>query len=160
MPSILPPEGDLDADRVKAICATHAGLEGPLLPILHAVQAQFGCVPREAIPVIAHELNLTRAEVYGVVSFYHDFREQAAGRCVVKICRAEACQAVGGVALAGAVLKHFGIDWKETSDDGRVTVEPVYCLGLCSVAPAALVDGEPHGRVGATHLIAMAERKI
>ncbi len=146
-------------ERVKAICAAHAGLEGPLLPILHAVQAAFGCVPKDAIPVIAHELNLTRAEVYGVVSFYHDFREMPAGRCVVKICRAEACQATGGVALGAAVLKHFGIDWKETSADGRVTVEPVYCLGLCSVAPAVLVDGEPHGRVEAAHLIAMAGRK-
>jgi formate dehydrogenase subunit gamma len=149
----------LDAERVKAICAAHAALEGPLLPILHAVQAAFGCVPRDAIPVIAHELNLTRAEVYGVVTFYHDFREEPAGKCVVKICRAEACQAMGGRELAERVLKHFGVDWKETSADGRVTVEPVYCLGLCSVAPAALVDGEPHGRVEAAHLIAMAAHK-
>jgi formate dehydrogenase subunit gamma len=149
----------LDTDRVKAICAAHAELEGPLLPILHAVQAAFGCVPKDAIPIVAHELNLTRAEVYGVVTFYHDFRERPAGERVVKICRAEACQAMGGAALAEKVLMHFGIDWKETSADGRVTVEPVYCLGLCSVAPAALVDGEPHGRAEAAHLIAMAERK-
>jgi formate dehydrogenase subunit gamma len=149
----------LDTDRVKAICVALAGLEGPLLPILHAVQAEFGCVPKNAIPVIAHELNLTRAEVYGVVSFYHDFREQPAGRCVVKICRAEACQAMGGRELGAAVLRHFGIDWAATSADGRVTVEPIYCLGLCSVAPAALVDGEPHGRLNAAHLIAMSERK-
>ena len=149
----------MDTGRVKAICAAHAGLEGPLLPILHAVQHAFGCVPREAIPVIAQELNLTRAEVYGVVTFYHDFREQPAGRRVVKICRAEACQAMGGAALGAAVLKHFGIDWKGTSADGTVTVEPVYCLGLCSVAPAALVDGEPHGRVEVAHLIALAGHK-
>ncbi len=149
----------MDTERVKAICAAHAGLEGPLLPILHDVQRAFGCVPREAIPVIAHELNLTRAEVYGVVTFYHDFREEPAGRRVIKICRAEACQAMGGAALGVAVLKHFGIDWKGTSADGAVTVEPVYCLGLCSVAPAALVDGEPHGRVEAPHLIALAGHK-
>ncbi len=149
----------MDTERVKAICAAHAGLEGPLLPILHDVQRAFGCVPREAIPVIAHELNLTRAEVYGVVTFYHDFREEPAGRRVIKICRAEACQAMGGAALGVAVLKHFGIDWKGTSADGAVTVEPVYCLGLCSVAPAALVDGEPHGRVEAPHLIALAAHK-
>jgi len=149
----------LDADRVKAICAAHAGLEGPLLPILHAVQAAFGYVPAAAIPVVAHELNLSRAEVYGVVSFYHDFRERPAGRCVVKICRAEACQAMGGAALAEEVLKHFAIDWRETSADGRVTIEPVYCLGLCSVAPAALVDGVPHGRAETLQLIATAERK-
>jgi formate dehydrogenase subunit gamma len=150
----------LDTDRVKAICAAHAGLEGPLLPILHAVQAAFGCVPKDAIPIVAHELNLSRAEVYGVVSFYHDFREAPAGRCVLKICRAEACQAVGGAELAASVLRHFAIDWKETSGDGRVTIEPVYCLGLCSVAPAALVDGEPHGRVEPEQLIALAERKL
>jgi formate dehydrogenase subunit gamma len=149
----------LDTDRVKAICAAHAELEGPLLPILHAVQAAFGYVPREALPVVAHELNLSRAEVYGVATFYHDFRERPAGARVVKICRAEACQAVGGRDLSERVLKHFGVDWKQTSADGRVTIEPVYCLGLCSVAPAALVDGEPHGRAEAAHLIATAERK-
>ena len=149
----------VNVERVKAICAAHAALEGPLLPILHDVQSAFGCVPREAIPVIAHALNLTRAEVYGVVTFYHDFREEPAGRRVIKICRAEACQAMGGAALGAAVLKHFGIDWKGTSPDGAVTVEPVYCLGLCSVAPAALVDGEPHGRVEAAHLIALAAHK-
>lgn len=149
----------VDAGRVKEICAAHAELEGPLLPILHAVQAAFGYVPREALPVVAHELNLSRAEVYGVATFYHDFREQPAGQRVVRICRAEACQAVGGRELSERVLKHFGIDWKQTSADGRVTIEPVYCLGLCSVAPAALVDGEPHGRAEARQLIATAERK-
>ncbi len=149
----------VDAERVKAICAAHAGLEGPLLPILHDVQRAFGCVPRDSIPAIAHALNLTRAEVYGVVTFYHDFREDPAGRRVIKICRAEACQAMGGAALGVALLKHFGIDWKETSADGAVTIEPVYCLGLCSVAPAALVDGEPHGRVDVPHLIALAAHK-
>lgn len=149
----------VDAERVKAICAQHAGLEGHLLPILHDVQRAFGCVPRDAIPVIAHALNLTRAEVYGVVTFYHDFREEPAGRRVIKICRAEACQAMGGVAIGEALLQQFGIDWKETTADGAVTVEPVYCLGLCSVAPAVLVDGEPHGRVEASHLIALAGHK-
>ena len=147
------------AKRIEEIVVAHAHLEGPLLPILHAVQAAFGCVPRDAVPVIAHALNLTRAEVYGVVSFYHDFRERPAGRRVVKLCRAEACQSMGGNALAAAVLKHFCVGWNETSADGAVTIEPVYCLGLCSVAPAALVDGAPHGRVEAKHLIAMAERK-
>ena len=149
----------VNPERVKAICAAHAGLQGPLLPILHAVQAEFGCVPKDAIPLIAHELNLTRAEVYGVVTFYHDFREEPAGKCVARICRAEACQAMGGRELGEKVLKHFGIDWKETSADKRVTVEPVYCLGLCSVAPAALVDGEPYGRADAAHVIAIAGRK-
>ncbi len=142
---------------VEEIVAAHADLEGPLLPILHATQKAFGFIPRDAVPIIAHALNLTRAEVHGVVSFYHDFREAPAGRRVVKLCRAEACQSMGGRALADAVLKHFRIGWGETTVDGAVTVEPVYCLGFCSVAPAALVDGEPHGRVEAKHLIAMAE---
>jgi formate dehydrogenase subunit gamma len=145
------------AGRVEAIVAAHAHLEGPLLPILHAMQAAFGFVPREAVPIVADALNLTRAEVYGVVSFYHDFRERPAGRRVVKLCRAEACQSMGGVALADAVLKHFRVGWGETTADGAVTIEPVYCLGLCSVAPSALVDGEPHGRVEARHLITLAE---
>lgn len=143
---------------VEEIVAAHAHLEGPLLPILHAMQAAFGFIPRDAVPIVAQALNLTRAEVHGVVSFYHDFREAPAGRRVVKLCRAEACQAMGGVAIADAVLKHFRIGWGETSADGAVTVDPVYCLGFCSVAPAALVDGEPHGRLDAKHLIAMAER--
>jgi formate dehydrogenase subunit gamma len=146
------------AKQVEEIVAAHASLEGPLLPILHALQAAFGYVPREAVPIIAASLNLTRAEVYGVVSFYHDFRERPAGH-VVKLCRAEACQAMGGRELADAVLKHFGIGWGETTADGAVTVEPVYCLGLCSVAPAALVGGHPHGRVEALHLTAMAARR-
>jgi formate dehydrogenase subunit gamma len=145
------------AKQVDEIVAAHASLEGPLLPILHAVQAAIGYVPRDAVPIIAHALNLTRAEVYGVVSFYHDFRDAPAGRRVVKLCRAEACQSMGGVAVADAVLKHFAIGWGETTADGAVTIEPIYCLGLCSVAPSALVDGEPHGRVEAKHLITLAE---
>ena len=147
-----------DAKRVEAIVAAHMHLEGPLLPILHALQAEYGFVPRDAIPVVANTLNLTRAEVYGVVSFYHDFRAKPAGRRVVKLCRAEACQSMGGNALASAVLKHFGIGWNETSPDGSATIEPVYCLGLCSVAPAALVDGVAHGRLNAAELIATVEK--
>ncbi len=142
------------AGRVDEIVAAHAGLEGPLLPILHAVQGEYGCVPRDAIPVIAKALNVTRAEVYGVVSFYHDFREAPPGRRVVKLCRAEACQAMGGKALADAALKQLKVDWNGTSADDTVTVEPVYCLGLCSVAPAALVDGVPHGKLDAKRLLA------
>ena len=143
--------------RVREIVAAHAHLEGPLLPILHALQAEYGFIPRDAIPIVAEALNLTRAEVYGVVSFYHDFRDKPAGRRVVKLCRAEACQAMGGAALAEAELKHFGIAWKETSADGAVTIDPVYCLGFCSVAPAALVNGAPLGRLDAKRLIAAVE---
>lgn len=139
--------------QVREIVARHAKLEGPLLPILHAVQAAVGFVPREAIPVIADALNLTRAEVYGVVSFYHDFRDKPPGRRIVKLCRAEACQAMGANRMNAAVLHHFGIGWGETTPDGAVTVEAVYCLGLCSVAPAALVDDNPMGKLDAAHLI-------
>jgi formate dehydrogenase subunit gamma len=146
-------------ERVTEICAAHAQLEGPLLPILHAVQAEFGFVPREAIPHIAHALNLTRAEVYGVVSFYHDFREQPAGKRVVRLCRAEACQSLGANAVAAEVLAHFRIGWNETTPDRALTIEPAYCLGLCSVAPSALIDGTPHGRIDAAHVIALAGRE-
>lgn len=143
--------------QIRGIVANHAHLEGPLLPILHAVQHATGFIPRDAIPIIADALNLTRAEVYGVVSFYHDFRESPPGRRVIKLCRAEACQAMGGRALADAILRHFRVGWGETTADGAITVEAVYCLGLCSVAPAALVNGEPHGRAESKHLIAIAE---
>ncbi|MBP6014389.1 MAG: formate dehydrogenase subunit gamma [Alphaproteobacteria bacterium] len=148
---------DWNETQIREIVANHAHLEGPLLPILHAVQQATGHIPRDAIPIIADALNLTRAEVYGVVSFYHDFRDNPPGRRVIKLCRAEACQAMGGRALADAILKHFRLGWGETTADGTVTVEAVYCLGLCSVAPAALVNGEPHGRAEGRHLIAIAE---
>ncbi|MEW4458578.1 formate dehydrogenase subunit gamma [Roseibium algicola] len=122
-------------------------LEGPLLPMLHGLQADFGYVPQAAVELIAEALNLSKAEVHGVISFYHDFRKAPAGRHVVKICRAEACQAVGGEALGEAVLAKLGLDWHGTTRNGAVTLEPVYCLGLCACAPAAMVDGKVIGRV-------------
>ncbi len=134
------------SDRIAEILADHRGLEGPLLPILHAVQASFGHVPQAAVPQIARALNLSKAEVHGVVSFYHDFREAPAGRHVLKLCRAEACQAVGADRVADAVKSALGIDWHETTADGRVTLEPVFCLGLCACGPAAMVDGRLVGR--------------
>jgi formate dehydrogenase subunit gamma len=154
----MPETPTWDAKRVEEIVAAHAHLEGPLLPILHALQREYGCVPRDAIPVLAKALNLTRAEVYGVVSFYHDFRERPAGWRVVRLCRAEACQSMGARALGEAVLKHYRIDWGETTADGRVTIDAVYCLGLCSVSPAALVDGVPHGKLDAVGLIDAVEK--
>lgn len=138
------------AERTQAVVEDLAQLEGPLLPILHEVQKEFGCVPEEALRTIAEALNLSRAEVHGVASFYHDFRKEPAGRHVLKICRAEACQSMGGDALADGVRAALGIDWHETTPDGRVTLEPVYCLGLCSCAPAAMLDGELHGRLDET----------
>ena len=144
--------------QINEIVAAHGRLEGPLLPILHAVQTSVGYIPQGAIPIIADALNLTRAEVYGVVTFYHDFRDKPPGRRIVKLCRAEACQAMGADRINAAVLHHFGVGWGETTPDGAVTVEAVYCLGLCSVAPAALIKGEPRGRCDAGQIIAMAER--
>ena len=120
--------------------AAQLHLEGPLLPIFHALQEAYGHVPQAALSRIAEALNLTRAEVHGVMSFYHDFRSAPAGRHVLKICRAEACQSMGGAALADRLLAKLGLDWHGTTPDGKVTVEPVYCLGLCACAPAAMVD--------------------
>ncbi|MDR5651662.1 formate dehydrogenase subunit gamma [Ruixingdingia sedimenti] len=141
-------------DRIRTIARAHLGMEGPLLPILHAVQAEFGHIPPEAVPVIADVLNLGRAEVHGVVSFYHDFRAAPTGRHVLRLCRAEACQAMGGVALADAVQAALGIGWHGTTPDGAVTLEPVYCLGLCACGPAAQLDGRPLGRADAGALLA------
>jgi formate dehydrogenase subunit gamma len=145
-----------DAERIAAqtrqIVAAHDGMEGPLLPILHAVQAAFGHVPRDALPVIAKALGLSRAEVHGVMSFYHDFREQPAGQHVLKLCRAEACQAMGADVLADHARAQLGVSWGETTGDGRVTLEQVFCLGLCACGPAALVDGQVVGRVDAARL--------
>ncbi|MBA5801185.1 formate dehydrogenase subunit gamma [Rhizobium changzhiense] len=153
-------EGDITA-RTRAIVADLRFLEGPLLPILHEVQQEFGYVPQEAMPVIAEELNLSRAEVHGVVTFYHDYRDHPAGRHVLKLCRAEACQSMGGDALAERVKALLGIDFHQTTLDGSVTLEPVYCLGLCACAPAAMLDGEVYGRVDdrtAAELVAEARR--
>ncbi|MGI2034894.1 formate dehydrogenase subunit gamma [Rhizobium panacihumi] len=135
------------AARSREIVREHKHLEGPLLPILHAIQAEFGYVPEDVKPVIAGELNLSRAEVHGVVTFYHEFRDHPAGRHVLKLCRAEACQSMGSDRVADRVRQMLGIDFHETTQDGAVTLEPVYCLGLCACAPAAMLDGEVYGRV-------------
>lgn len=139
------------------IIEAHKGLEGPLLPIAHALMAVFGCIPREAVPLIAHALNLSRAEVHGTLSFYHDFRAEPAGRRTLRLCRAEACQSLGGKALADDVLARLGVDWGGTTRNGELTVEAAYCLGLCAVAPAALIDGEPFGRLDTERLAAALE---
>ncbi len=144
-----------DADiaaRTQMIVADHVGRPGPLLPILHDVQSAFGHVPQQALRVVADALNISRAEAHGVASFYHDFREAPAGRHVMKICRAEACQAMGGEALAQAAASSLRIGFGETSADGAVTLEAVYCLGLCACAPAAMVDGRVVGRLDAAKL--------
>ncbi len=135
------------SQRIEDILDAHDGMEGSLLPILHAIQAAFGHVPQDALPIIAKRLNQTRAEIHGVMSFYHDFREQPAGQHVLKLCRAEACQAMGADRVAAHAQKALGIDFHETTRDGKVTLEPIFCLGLCACAPAAMVDGRLVGRV-------------
>jgi len=139
-------------ERIMALMREHQDAEGPALNVLRAVQAEFGHVPRETVPVIAEALNITRAELHGVLSFYHDLRQEPPGRHVLRLCRAEACQAMGAAALAEAALRRHGLAWGETSADGALTVEPAYCLGLCSCSPSALFDEEPVGRLDAAGL--------
>lgn len=138
---------DWTTERAAQVIAEHRHLEGATMPILHALQETFGFVPDPAIPMIAESLNLSRAEVYGVVTFYHDFRRKPPGRHVVKLCAAEACQSMGGAALAAYAQEKLGVDMGETSADGRVTLEPIYCLGLCACAPSALVNSHLMGRL-------------
>ena len=130
------------ATRTASIVEEFRSLEGPLLPILHGVQHAFGHVPQEALPVIADALNISRAEVHGVVTFYHDYRKEPAGRHVLKLCQAEACQSMGSDAIAARVKQLLGIDFHQTTKDGSVTLEPVYCLGLCACSPSGMLDGE------------------
>jgi formate dehydrogenase subunit gamma len=145
-------------ERTGAIVENRASLEGPLLPILHDIQAEFGFVPRDALRVIAEKLNLSRAEVHGVMTFYHDFREEPAGRHVLKICRAEACQSMNGDQIAEYAQCELGVGWNETTEDGAVTLEPVYCLGLCACAPSAMLDGRVIGRLDERKIDAVIEK--
>jgi formate dehydrogenase subunit gamma len=129
----------------------HRAKPGALMPILHAVQDALGYVPPESLALIAHELNLTRAEVHGVVTFYHHFRSTPPGRHIVRICRAEACQSLGARALEAHAKQVLGIDFHETTSDGAITLEPVYCLGNCGCGPSLLIgDDELHARVTPT----------
>ncbi|MBV9756607.1 MAG: formate dehydrogenase subunit gamma [Alphaproteobacteria bacterium] len=142
-------------ERAAEIVAAQAGREGALLPILHAIQAEFGYLPAEAVPLIAKALNLSRAEVHGVISFYHDFRRHPPGRHVLQLCRAEACQSMGADALAARARDRLGVAWGETTRDGAVTLEPVFCLGLCACAPSAMLDGRPVARLDPARLDAL-----
>jgi formate dehydrogenase subunit gamma len=133
--------------RVRAMVAQYRTLPGGLLPLLHAVQDELGHVPAAAVPVIAQGLNLSRAEVHGVISYYHHFRSQPAGRHRVQICRAEACQSRGAEALLARAEEVLGCKLHQTRADGAVTLDPVYCLGLCALSPAIMVGEEPHARM-------------
>lgn len=143
--------------RGGEIARRHAAVDGGLLPALHELQAVFGHIPPAAIAVVADAFNLSRAEVYGVVTFYHDFRSEPAGRHVLKLCRAEACQAVGGVATAEAAKRCLNLDWGGTSADGAWTLEPAFCLGLCAIGPSALLDGCPHARLDEAAIVALID---
>ena len=145
---------------VRDIVSTFRGQRGALLPILHAVQETLGYVPPEAIPVLADELNLSRADVHGVVSFYHDFRSAPAGRTTVRICRGEACQAVGAERLVSHVRDVCGMSLGETSPDGSVTVEQVFCLGNCALGPAAQVNGKLRGRLDEARLSTILDEAV
>lgn len=144
-------------DRAAEIIATKIDLEGAALPILHALQHAFGCVPTASVPMVAKALNLTRAEVHGIVTFYHEFRRTPPGRHVLHLCRAEACQAMGADRVAADVRANLAIDWHGTTEDGAVTLEPVFCLGLCAIGPAALLDGAPLARLNAGKVAAALE---
>lgn len=144
-----------DETRGAEIIAEHAKQEGATLVILHALQDAFGYVPEAAIPMVAQALNLSRAEVHGVFTFYHDFRHKPAGRHVLKLCRAEACQAAGGDALAARAEAKLGVSLGHTTADDRVTLEPIYCLGLCATAPSAMLDGRLIGRLDEKRLDAL-----
>ena len=144
-----------DKSAVLGACARLKGLPGALLPILHAVQEELGFVPKDAVPLIAKELNLSVAEVHGVVSFYHYFLQERPGRQVLHLCRAEACQALGSVALEAHVKAELGIDFHGTTRDGAITLEPVYCLGNCALGPSLMIDQQLHGRVTAERFDAL-----
>lgn len=132
---------------VLEVTAKLKDMPGALLPILHGVQDALGYVPEEAVPLIAREMNLSRADVHGVVSFYHYFRQRPAGRHVIHLCRAESCQAVGALTLEQHIKRRLDVDFHQTTADGAYTLEPVYCLGNCACSPAMMVDGELKGRM-------------
>jgi formate dehydrogenase subunit gamma len=142
-------------ERAVEIITAHADQEGALMPVLHALQHAFGHIPEEAVPILAGALNLSRAEVHGTVTFYHDFRREPAGRRVLKLCRAEACQARGGDAIAARAEQKLGVAIGETTADRAVTLEPIYCLGLCASGPSAMLDERVVGRLNDERLDAL-----
>jgi formate dehydrogenase subunit gamma len=133
--------------QIRRLAEARATEPGALLPILHAIQDEIGYVPESAVGIVAEVLNLSRAEVHGVVTFYHFFRTQPAGKHIVYLCRAEACQSMGARALEQHACTRLGVELHGTTADGRFTLEPVYCLGNCALSPAVMVDETVYGRV-------------
>jgi formate dehydrogenase subunit gamma len=145
----------MSAGEINDILDEYAHVPGPLLLVLHAIQRRVGFIPTDAVPFIAERLNLSRAEVHGVLSFYHHFRRTAPGRHVIQICRAESCQAMGAEHLAQHAQKVLGIQFHETTPDGAFSLEPVYCLGNCACSPAVMIDEQLFGRVSLDQLDAL-----
>lgn len=149
-----------ESATVTALIAQHQSRPGALLPLLHAIQDTIGFVPESSYAQISKALALSIAEVHGVVTFYHHFRTHRVGRHVVQLCRAESCQSMGSEALEAHAKKCLGVDYHQTTSDGAITLEPVYCLGNCALSPAVMVDGEVYGRVSPAELDALiAEAK-
>lgn len=154
------PEDRVPEDRMKEIIAARASERGPLLEILHDLQDAFGYLDDRALAMAAEELNLTRADVHGVVSFYKDFRRTPAGRAVVRLCRAEACQAMGADALVEHAEATLGVAVGDTRSDGAVTLEEVFCFGNCALSPAAMIDGRLYGRVDQARFDELTEQVV
>jgi len=146
-PKSVPDPVDNLEQVVNSLVSEHAGQIGALMPILHAVQEKLGYVPEAAIPLLASRLNLSRAEVHGVVHFYHDFRSEPSGKHLIQVCRAEACQAMGSVALEQHIKQTLGLDYGQTTDDGQFTLQPVYCLGNCACTPSLRINDQVYARV-------------
>jgi formate dehydrogenase subunit gamma len=151
------PANDERAAAIRAIAESHTQTPGALLPILHEIQDRFGYVPESAVPIVADVLNLSRADVHGVVSFYHLFRSTPPGRHTIYLCRAEACQAMGARELESHLKGKLGIDFHGTTADQKFSLEPVYCLGNCACSPAVMIDETVHGRVTTAQLDALIE---
>jgi len=143
---------------VESAIASHRGKVGALLPVLHSIQDKLGHVPKQAVPMIAQAMSLSRAEVHGVMSFYHDFRDEPAGKNIIHLCRAEACQAMGSRELERHVMDRLGIGYGETTADGLVSLEPVYCLGNCACTPSIRVNDDIHARVTAQKFDELIDR--
>jgi formate dehydrogenase subunit gamma len=146
------------SEQINAIIARLSGQPGPLLLVLHAIQNELGYIPAEAVPLVASGLNLSRAEVHGVVTFYHHFRRVPPGEHVLHLCRAEACQSMHAETLATHIKQRLGIGFHQTTPDGKISLEPVYCLGNCACSPALMIDDELHGRVSAARFDELLEQ--
>jgi len=149
---------DWNEARARDIVAPFAEIDGGLLPALNALQSEFGYIPKAAVELIAQEFNISKADVFGTITFYHDYRlDKRPGRHVLKLCRAEACQALGAVKVHEAVKKKLNLDWHQTDASGKWTLEPVFCLGLCASGPAGMLDGQVVGGIDETRVAALIE---